>query len=292
MKISHGIEYIAFWLLVKAVQLMPGRLADKIAIGLGWLSYKILTSRRRIAQDNLKRAFGDEKSDEEYDRIVRQVFVNVARDVIEFARQPVIGLEKIHKYVVEQIGREHIDNVLKEKKGLMFVTGHIGSGELLGGWLATQYPMDFVVGKQHNPHVDRMFNSFRSAFGVGLIPVGLTARHVIKSLKENRIVALMSDQHSATGGTVVQFFGRPASTPKGPAAFAVKTGCPVIFGALLRERYDRFRAIIMPPIYPPNSGDKEKDVNYITQQYTSQLEELIRKQPEQWMWTHRRWKLD
>lgn len=292
MKISHGIEFIAFWSLTRLVQLLPGKVADKIAEGIGWVAYNILTSRRRIAVDNLKRAFGDEKSTEEIDRIVREVFKNVARDIIEFTRQPRIGLKKVHKFVHDPSGQESIDKALKEGKGLMLVTGHIGNGELLGGWLASQYPIDFVVGKQHNPYVDKMFNSFRRVFGANIIPVGLTARHVIKSLKGNRIVILMSDQHSATGGTVVQFFGRPASTPKGPALFAVKMNCPIIFAVLLRERYNRFRPIMMPPIYPPKSGDNEKDINDMTQQYTSQLEELIRQYPGQWMWTHRRWKVD
>jgi KDO2-lipid IV(A) lauroyltransferase len=212
--------------------------------------------------------------------------------LIEFARQPLIGLKKVEQFVTAQQGREYIDQALAEGKGLMFVTGHIGNGELLGGWLAKYYPIDFVTGVQHNPYVNKMFNSFRDVFGAGIIPVGVAARHALKSFKENKIVILMSDQHSATGGVVVDFFGRPASTPKGPAAFAVKAGCPIIFGVLFRERYDRYTAVINPPIYPPRTGDKEEDIKWMTQEYTSQLEAFIRQRPDQWMWTHRRWKLD
>ncbi len=292
MKMSHGVEFAAFWILVKFVQLIPGWLADKIASGVGWLAYKLLKSRRNIAYENMQRAFKGEMADPEIDRITRIVFKNVARDLIEFARQPKIGIDKVDQYVYEQSGAEHIEKALEEGHGVMLVTGHFGNGELFGGWLARRFPIDFVVGIQHNPYVDRMFNSFRSVFGAKIIPIGLAARHAIKSLKSNRVVILMSDQHSATGGTVIQFFDRPASTPKGPAAFAVKTGCPIIFGVLLREKYNKFRVILNRPIYPPKSGDKEKDIQWMTQKYSSELEELIRKHPEQWMWTHRRWKID
>ncbi len=293
MTISHGLEYIAFWFLTKLVQIMPGRMADIIAVSLGKLSYTVLTSRRRIALDNLKRAFGDSKSGAEYEAIIRKVFINISRTTIEFARQPVYSKQKILDMIPEVTGRKYLDEALEKGKGLIFVTAHVGNWELLGGWVSVAgYPTDFLVGRQHNIYVDKLFDSFRSSFGAGRIPVGVAARHVLKSLRSNRVVAMASDQHSATGGVVVQFFGRPASTPAGPAAFSVKTGCPLVLGILIREGYNRHRAIISSPIYPPDSGDNEKDTVWITQQYTSLLEDIVRQYPDQWMWTHRRWKVD
>jgi len=50
--------------------------------------------------------------------------------------------------------------------------------------------------------------------------------------------------------------------------------------------------VIFPPINPPHSGDEEKDIFIMTQKFTDSLEQSIRQYPEQWMWTHRRWKLD
>lgn len=293
MKISHRLEYIVFWSLTRFVQLLSGRMADRVAVFLGQLSYKILTSRRRVALDNLKRAFGDKESDTEYKAIIKDVFINISRTTIEFARQPVFSKKKILEMIPESSGREHIDSALERGKGLMFVEAHIGNWELLGIWVsALGYPVDYLIGQQHNRYVDNLFRGFRSTMGATLIPVGVAARHVLKSLRANRMIAVASDQHSASGGVIVDFFNRPASTPKGPAAFSIKTGCPIILGALIRERYDRHRAIISPPIYPPDSGDNEKDAIWITQQYTSLLEKLVRQYPEQWMWTHRRWKLD
>jgi KDO2-lipid IV(A) lauroyltransferase len=293
MKISHGFEYAAFWCLTGFTRLLPGRLREWIAAWLGRLGYIVAASRRRIAKENLKRAFGDEKSEAELKTITKGVFVNIVRSMLEFACFPRMTKEKIRRLVPEHTGLEYLDEALKGGKGCMFVAGHLGHWELIGAWVAAyDYPVDYLVGQQHNPYVDNAFNDYRRPLGVRIIPVGLTARHVIESLRENRMVALLSDQHSATGGAVVTFFGRPASTPKGPAAFAVKTGCPIVFGSLVREGYNRHRGVIEPPIYPPNSGDKEKDIIDMTQAYTSMLEAVVRQHPEQWMWTHRRWKLD
>lgn len=293
MKISHGLEYFALWTLTKAVQIIPGRLADIIAWSLGKLIYYILTSRRRIAEENLRRAFPGELSEKRIDEIVKTVFINIARTTISFTRQPVLKSEDFLRSVTTVKGAEYIDQALSEGRGAMMVTGHYGNWELFGRWLPVAgYPTDFLMGHQHNEKVNDLFISFRKTKGLGLIPVGIASRHVLKSLKANRLIGVASDQHAASGGVVVDFLGRPASTPKGPAAFAVKIGSPIIFGYLVREKYGQYQIEFFPPIYPPDSGDSTNDINWMTQQYASILESLIRKKPEEWMWTHRRWKLD
>ena len=217
MKTSHGLEFAAVWLLTKAAQILPGRLADWLALGLGKLAYLVLASRRRIAADNLRRAFKDELTDDRIREISKKAFVNVARTTIEFARQPILNHERILKMVVASEGREHLDRAIEMNKGAILISGHFGNWELLGGWAAALgYPLDFLVGHQHNQKVDEMFVSFRRALGVGIIPVGVAARRVIKSLRSGRMVAVVSDQHAASGGIVVDFFGRPASTTGRP----------------------------------------------------------------------------
>ncbi len=292
MKMSHGVEYAVVRTLTKLAQLAPGRLADWMAVGLGKLAYLALTSRRRIARNNLRRAFGDEKTPDEIKKIIKDVFVNIARTIVEFARQPIMKKEDILSMITAE-GEEFFRQVLDQGKGAMLVTGHFGNWEVLGGWLAAKgYQVDLLVGEQHNKKVDDLLISFRKSFGVGIIPIGVASRHVIKSLRANRLVAVVSDQHAASGGAVVQFFGRPAATPKGPAAFAAKVGCPIIAGCSVRAGYKKYRLTIFPPIYPPHTGDGDRDILEMTQRYTSYFEDFIRKYPSQWMWTHRRWKLD
>ncbi len=291
-KLSHSLEYLAAITGVKLAQLLPPRAADSLGCGLGTLAHTVLTSRRRIARDNLKRALGNTVSNREVDLIVKRVFQNLGRTLIEFSRFGRTGLDGARKLIVAD-NIERIRKVYEEGKGGIIVSAHFGNWELMGVWTATLgYPMDFLIGTQHNQKIDNMLVGFRQDMGVGIIRLSTSARQVFKALKANRFTGLVSDQHSASGGIVLDFFGRPASTPKGPALFAIRAGCPLLPCVLRRESYDRHVVMACDPIYPPNSGDEEADIRSMTEAYTKFFESCIRQYPDQWMWTHRRWKVE
>ncbi|MFH1373896.1 MAG: lysophospholipid acyltransferase family protein [bacterium] len=290
-RLSHHIEYGFTWLGVKLAGLMSARAADVFGATLGRLAYILLASRRHIAYDNLRRSLGDTVSPEETQAIVRRVFENIGRTLIEFARFGRIKPAGTRKIVVGD-GEEHLQQTRREGRGGLVVTAHFGNWELLGSWVAAAgYPMDFLVGTQHNQKVDRLFNDFRRQMGVGIVSLKTSARGVFKCLRANRIAGLVSDQHASSGGVVVNFLGRPAATPRGPAAFAIRAGCPLLPFLIRRERYDRHVVMAGTPVYPPNSGNEEKDIETMTKAYTKFFEDGIRRYPDQWMWTHRRWKL-
>jgi len=290
-RLSYDIEYYFALLGVRLAHFLPSRVADTFGAAIGSLAYALITSRRRIAYDNLKKAMGRALSEQEIRSIVRRVFKNIGRTFVEFARFGKIKLEGTRKITVSD-GLEYLQKVHDEGKGALIVTAHFGNWELLGSWVAAcGYPMDFLVGSQHNQRVDNLLNDFRREMGVGIIPLKTSIRGVFKCLRANRFAGLVSDQHAPSGGVTVDFFGRKAATPKGPAAIALKAGCPLIPILLRRERHDRHVVMTGEPIYPPHSGDDDKDIETMTIAYTKFFEDGIRKYPDQWMWTHRRWKL-
>jgi len=290
-RLSHNIEYCFTLLGVKLAGFLSPRVADSFGVALGSLAYALLPSRRRIAYDNLKKAMGDTLSEQEIRAIIKRVFKNIGRTLVEFARFGKIKLEGTRKITFLD-GLEHLRKVHDEGKGGVIVTAHFGNWELLGSWIAASgYPMDFLVGSQHNQKVDNLLNDFRREMGVGIIPLKTSIRGVFKCLRANHFTGLVSDQHAHSGGVTVKFFGRKAATPKGPAAFAVRAGCPLMPFLIRRERYDRHVVMAGKLIYPPGSGDDEKDIETMTMAYTKFFEDGIRRYPDQWMWTHRRWKL-
>ncbi|MFQ6008832.1 MAG: lysophospholipid acyltransferase family protein [Candidatus Zixiibacteriota bacterium] len=290
-KLSHNIEYVFALIGVKLVHLLSPRMADAFGARLGSVAHLLLPSRRRIARDNLRRAMGETLTEDEIHDIVKRVFQNIGRTLVEFARFGKIRPEGARRIIIGE-GLEYLQKVHDEGKGAVVLTAHFGNWELLGSWIAAVgYPVDFLVGTQHNQKIDNLFNNFRREMGVGIIPLKTSIRGVFKSLKANRIAAIVADQHAHSGGVTIDFFGRKAATPKGPAAFAVRANCPMIPFLMRRERYDRHVIEAGQPIYPPNSGDDEKDIEAMTIAYTKFFEEGIRKYPDQWMWTHRRWKL-
>lgn len=291
-KLKHDIEYFFTRIAVELANMLTAKAADRFAVALGTGAYHLLRSRRRIAVDNIKRALPGRFSDDEIDGIIRKVFQNIAQSMIEFARFRRLKRDGVRRIVVSN-GQDNIRKAIERGKGGLFVTAHFGNWELMGAWGATLgYEMDFLTGVQHNEKVNDLFNQFRREMDVGIIPASSsTLRSVFKALKANHIVGLVADQHSPSKEIVMDFFGRTASHVKGPALFAVRTGCVVLPYMLLRERYDRHVVIPGEPIYPPDSGDEEKDIETITAAYLKFFEEVITRYPDHWMWTHRRWKL-
>lgn len=289
-RLSHYFEYLAVRSGVGLANSLSPKRADAVGAWLGRMAYRLVPGRRRIAVDNLRQAFGDQYTEAERHQIARGVFENIGRTLIEFARFGKIRAEGARALV--HGSTEPFEEALRKGNGGIIVTAHFGDWELLGAWAgAMGYPMDFLVGRQHNKLVDDLLIGFRKEMGVGIIPLATSSRSVFKALKANRMTGLVSDQHASSGGVRLQFFGRPAATPRGPALFAIRAGAPLLPMMLRRESYHRHVVLAADLIYPPNSGDEEADIQTMTEKYTRFFEDCIRKYPDQWMWTHRRWKI-
>lgn len=288
--VGHYIEFTAAVLGRAIARTLSPRLADSFGARLGSLAHRLMTSRRELAFDNIKRAIGDDMTDEEIASLVREVFRNIGRMLIEFARFGKTGPEDVNRLVVGE-GAGMFREALKKGNGGFLATAHFGNWELLGAWVASQgFPVDLLVATQHNPLIDRMINRFRTSMGVGIVELARGSRGVFKTLRANRIAATAPDQHAPAGTVIMDFFGRPASIARGPALFAIRCDCPVIPILLRRERYDRHVLIAGALIYPPKTGDEEADIRAMTARYVRFIEKYIREYPDQWMWTHNRWK--
>jgi Kdo2-lipid IVA lauroyltransferase/acyltransferase len=286
--IKHRIEYWITYLVGAFARMLPYRLALGLGSFLGWLAFDVIRVRRKVTLINLRNSLGKDKRN--LARIGRRAYQNIGKSMVEYALFPSLDKEKILN-MVEFEGTEHFDEALKRRKGAIVVAGHFGSWELMGAATAQQnYPVDFLVGEQHNLLVDNLMNDYRRSVGIGIIKMGAAAKGVIRALKNNRFVAMLSDQDAGNDGTVVEFFHRPASTPKGPAAFALKMDAPIIMAFIIRTNHNKQRIIIEKPIYGHITSDKEDDIRRLTQAYTRTLEEYIHKYPDHWFWPHRRWK--
>ena len=266
------------------------RMANALGAHLGAIAYRLMPSRRRIAIDNLKHGMGDTLSDDQIERVAREVFRNTGRTLFEFARFSKCRLEGIRRVVVGA-GLESMQKAHSDGRGAIVATAHFGNWEILGPWVAAQgFPVDILVAAQHNPRINRMITDFRKVMGVGIIELTSGVRGVFRALRANRFVAIGCDQHSPAGTVVLDFFGRPAAVARGPALFAARCSCPIIPMLLRRERHDRHAVIAGDLIYPLKSGNDERDILSMTRTVIGFFEENIRRYPDQWLWTHRRWK--
>jgi KDO2-lipid IV(A) lauroyltransferase len=289
-RIRHRIELAGVRLLVALPRVFPLKTSVKLGGVLGLVAFDVARIRRRVTLANLDRAFGDGLAAGEKVRIGRASYVNFAKSIIEFASLGRLKKEDYPK-IVRFEGLENLRDPIARGHGVLAVTGHFGSWELLGAGVASLgLPVDFLVGEQANNLVNDLMNGLRRSAGIGIIERGVAARGVFEALRKRRIVALLADQDAGKAGVFVEFFGTPASTFQGPAQFACRTGSPLVCCAIVRRADETHDAILFPPIYPDALADRDAEVLRLTREHTKILEDCVRRYPEQYFWAHRRWK--
>ena len=288
--IKHKLELFGVKLLSSLPLLLPYKWSIKAGGLLGAFAFDVVRVRHRVTLENLEKAFGDGMTASERVRTGRRSYVNFTKSMVELISLRRLDEGKLHE-LVRIHGRENMDAALAEGKGVIVVTGHFGSWELLGAaGVAHGIPVDFLVGEQTNNLVDDHINGLRASAGIGVIPKGIAIRGVFRSLRKNRTIAILSDQDARKAGIFVDFFGIPSSTYPGAAQFVWKTGCPMVFCRIVRREDETHDAYFMPPMHADTELEGSGEIRRLTAAFTKELESAIRKNPDHYFWAHRRWK--
>lgn len=288
------IEYLAVRCLVKFFSILPYNIASDAGGLIGRTGYLIDSRHRRIALKNLRTAF-PEKNKDEISLIAKKAFENLGRSAAEtmhIASNDTEYLHRILNALITMEGRGHLDKAAKQGKGNLILTAHFGNWELLGIALAASgYPLNVVARPMDNPLIEEILLSLRSKTGARVIPKKGGVREILRRLKKGEGVGMLIDQNTSRHeGMFVDFFGHPASTNRGPALIAMKSGAPVIPIFIIREGKSRHRIVFMEEVVLYRSRNIEKDILANTEKFTKIIESNIRKYPEQWFWMHQRWK--
>lgn len=175
-----------------------------------------------------------------------------------------------------------------EGRGVLVLTGHLGCWELLGGWLArTQGGLTVVVGEIRNPPVDRLVNDRRRALGLTPVPRAGDLRPLLRTLRTGGVAAVLMDQATRVPSRPVPFFGRPAPTATGFAGLALRTGAPVLPLGIARR--GEGHEVIVGETIRPGADRSEAAEDALLARCNAALEDLVRRNPEEWVWFHRRW---
>jgi KDO2-lipid IV(A) lauroyltransferase len=284
------IEFIIFQFFRFIILLMPLKSAQVLGKTLGQISYCVLTKRRAITLENLKNAF-PEKSDTELKIIIKGVFQNLAISVCEFLWFPNLTDETLRK-LVKYNNLDIMTGRHKLGRGMIMLSGHFANWELIAFATAytTEIPFTIIVKTQTNKKVDRVINRHRTKYGNRVVAMEQSVREILSALTNGGIVAMAADQSAPKESVFVEFFGRAVATFQGPAVFALRSGAPLQMGILIRQPDFTYEAIIEEIDYSDLKEYNEQNIIELTQRHTALLEKYIRRYPELWMWTHRRWK--
>ena len=284
------LVYLVVRIVVCVLQALSFRLSLLVARGLAWAVYQVDKRHRKVAIENLQKAFADQHSDQQLDAMVRNVYLHVCTMLIEIIHMP----RRYHLHNYKRYTTLHEPRLLAELllsgRPILFVTGHFGNWEMSG------YALGLLGFKTHaiarpldNPHLDDFLRSFRERTGQKLLAKHGDFDQMEKLLRDGGVLATLADQDAGERGLFVEFFGRPASTHKAVALMALEHKVPMIVVGTPRLD-DQYHVWPIDVIFPEDYDKSPDAVRAITQRFTTGLETLIRKAPEQYFWLHRRWK--
>jgi KDO2-lipid IV(A) lauroyltransferase len=284
--------YLAVRLLVACCQALPVGAGYRIADLLARLMYHVDKRHRAVAFENLTHAFGAQYDDAGRDRIVRGVYRHFCRMIIEMLHIPkALSLMTYRRYI-KLSGHEKILDRLLDGGPMIMITGHFGNWEMAGYLFGVfGFPPCSVARPIDNPYLDKYLRDFRQQTGQTLITKKGGGDQMVNVLEQGGVLSVLADQDAGPKGLFVDFFGRPASAHKALALLSLQHNAPIAVGGARRLGNKFEYEIVCEDLIDPSEWAEHPDpVRAITQRYTTALERLIRRDPEQYMWLHRRWK--
>lgn len=267
--------------------IVPYRIGVAAGALLGYVAYFALARERRRAIEHLTSAFPS-KDTPWINRTARGCFVHLGKSLFEVM---LISPRRLTT-VIKTDGGEKLRSAVSQGKGVIFVTGHVGNWEILGGAVAAMHSLSVVAAPIVPESLNDMVLRLRSRIGIRTILRGRpgAAKELIRVFKENRVLGILIDQDTDVDSAFVEFMGKPAWTPTAAASMALKFEAPVVFGYIRRQPDNTHKVIIEGPLTLTRTDNMDHDIIENTAMLTKKIEACISETPEQWVWMHRRWR--
>ena len=252
------------------------------------LVYYVVRYRRKIVSDNLRNAFPD-MSDKEREKVARQFYHNLCDIIVEDIKFITISPEEVKKRL-SVINIEAINKLYDQGRSAMTTLGHCGNWEMAG--LAASYEVKHhsiaIYRPLNNPYFDKFMKNIRARFGMELVAHN-KSRQILSQLdKKTNLYHFITDQTPTKVETAywTNFLNQNTPIYLGAEKVAMMTNMPVFFLKILRIKRGYYSLEIQEVTRDPSHCKPYE----ITEIHTRLLEENIRAQPDNWLWSHRRWK--
>jgi KDO2-lipid IV(A) lauroyltransferase len=284
-----ALAYYLFYGINWIITLLPLRILYLSSDFLFLLMYYFPGYRRKIVAANLRNSF-PEKSQQELNIIEKKFYHHLCDLFVEVLNMTHMSKRELVKRI-HFTNPELIDRFYNEGRDIIAIMGHYCNWE----WLSSdpifvKQQMVSVYKPLENKHFDKFMNNIRARYGMVLIPMRQIAREIIENRKNNirSIYAFITDQ-TPSGGDIkfwTKFLNQDTPVYLGAEKIAVKYDMPVVFVNIskIRRGFYTFSAELL---FEHTAGLPE---HLITETHVKRLEEVIRENPEYWLWSHRRWK--
>jgi KDO2-lipid IV(A) lauroyltransferase len=211
----------------------------------------------------------------------------------DFLRVPFLPRAEIERIFTYE-GWDRLEAARLLGKGVIACTAHFGNFDLLAAAHTLRgFPVTMISRPMGRSGANDLWRAIRRRSGVEdlVVTKGSTLAAAVRSIKAGRYLGYVIDQNQPLRHAVFPtFFGVPAATAPTPAVLAMRSGAAVVFALSVPLGDGRHKVIVEGPLFPPSTGDRDRDVLAFMQDLNDRLERWIRIYPDRWYWLHRRWK--
>jgi len=283
--VKYFFEYIFITVLFIIFKIIGYKNASELGEKIGKIIGPLFRSKKKII-NNLKNSNIGE-NDHERNKIIKDMWGNYGRILAEYPYLKKFN-EKIYDNYISIEGLEYLEEIKKNKKKVVFVSGHFNNFELMAMQIEN-YGIDLaaIYRPLNNIFLNKTMEKIRENHICKIqIKKGKSGtRDLLEYFKKGYSIALMIDQR-VSEGLQVKFFNNNAYTTTIPAQLVKKYNCEIVPIYIYRLNETSFKMTVYKPII----FEKDISIENITQELNYKLEKMIIKNPEQWIWSHNRWK--
>ena len=286
--ILHRIGYYFFIFFIFLFRIMPFWLIYLFSDFVYLIMNYVVAYRKSVINKNLNKCF-PEKNENEKRTIRRKFYKNFADIFVESIKGYSMSEKEMLKHF-KSVNSELADKYFAQDKDVIMLAGHFANWE----WGAAATSENFkhqaaVLYKPiSNPLIDNYIREKRARFGVDLISIYKTSRYFLTKKEKPVAYYMVADQYTPNKKKqkLANFFGSKTGFLHGPENYSKSLNIPVIYAEMrrLKRGYYEMKLIEL------SKNPKELGDNELTQLYANFMEKTIKKQPEDWMWSHKRWK--
>ncbi len=269
---------------------------------LGLAFYGALKKRRRMATDNVRLAF-PHLSEAAAQRLARRSMQNSAMTFCEFLHQRAASRDELEK-VTSIRGLQNIEAGFTRGRGVILLMAHVGNWELLAARLAQEFPLTIVARPVASPGLQEHLTTARQNTGLKVLSKYAAARGSMQILRANGALGILPDQHGGPEGLLLPMFGHLTRVVQAPARLALMSGALIVPAYGVRRAPWLADGRIDIQIFPGFEVAREdtslrgaardmarhKQIVQGTEQGIIALENIVRRNPDQWLWGHKRWR--
>ena len=284
---SAPVQAAVLKALIRGFAILPLSWAQSLGALVGWLLWQIPNRLRRTTQSNLALCL-PELTDDERRRLAKTSLIASGKTVAEVGAVWFWRTEKLLDCIEGVEGEDHLLRELEAKQGALVLVPHLGNWEILSRYLQVRTQVMALYRPPRIVEMDTFIRQARERHGAELVPADRSGmRRIVEALTAGEGVGMLPDQEPLKQhGVFAPFFGTPALTMTLVSRLARRYGAAPLFGYCERTAKGRFRFHFQPA---PDGLDSE-DLEFATTQLNRGVEQCVRRCPEQYTWSYRRFR--